>query len=538
MSHTHVSWICIAVFAAAGWAGHAGASELDLLPLGDPARANDLSGAMPGEIVATSSGEVVSVETMAAGLASARVILLGEEHTHLAQKYRIAEILEAIADVQPNLVLGMEFFLNGDAEILARWGRGELAGETFLREVGWYDRGTYRWGYYEPFMRVAFERSIPVVGLNVPREIPRAVNRRGLDGLTDEQRTIVGEVVVDDSPQHRYLVSRYFGDTIVQMPSSWFDNMYAAQCLWDTVMARSILRALPKDGAVVVVVGSGHVAYDLGIGRRISDERRRLGLSEIEVATYCPVQAPIPDPEGEGLGGHPMGGGGEQPGGAPAVFSRSLADYVGVFENTGGVDAWPTMGMKLKAGDGGEPVVSIAWPDSRASEAGFETGDVILDLNGEDVEDLTSFRMMLSRLEWGDRVDARVRRGNEFLEIVSLLAPDPVVEEREIPPGWDVEPLADFSPDAESKVPASAPKVDVTTERVRRDGNPGWVVVRREDIAVELHELDDNDYVRRSLYLEPQQDGAVDIRYERAPDGTITHTQRLDRAGEPVPVNE
>ena len=139
---------------------------------------------------------------------------------------------------------------------------------ALLEETGWYDRGGYRWEYYRPVMEVAREHGISVVGVNVPREIPRAVNRGGLQALSDEQREQVGSVSTDGSAQHRYLISRYFGDTVALLPPGWFDNMYAAQCLWDVVMARSILGEVAEDTTVVLVVGSGHVAYDLGISRR------------------------------------------------------------------------------------------------------------------------------------------------------------------------------------------------------------------------------------------------------------------------------
>lgn len=505
-------------------------AEIDQLPLGDAERAFQVAAGQSGEVIDTATGEVVSVQTMAGELAKAQVILLGEEHTHLAQKHRLAEILDEIAEVQPNLVLGMEFFLEEDAEILERWSSGAIDGEDFLRQVGWYDRGTYRWGYYESIMEVARRRSIPVAGLNVPREIPRAVNRRGLNGLTPEQKAIVGEIVVDDSPQHRYLIGRYFGDTIVQMPGSWYDNMYAAQCLWDTVMARSILKILPADGAVVVIVGSGHVAYDLGIGRRIHQERSRSGLKDVKVVTYCPIQAPIPDPDGEDVG-HPMGGGGEQAEGAPAVFSRSLASYVGVFDALGGVEAWPTLGLKLKKGEDGGAVVSIAWPDSRAAEAGFETGDVIVDLNGETPADLQDFRVMLSRLQWGDRVDVKVRRDQEHHHLAMLLAPDPVEVEREVAPGWEVENVTTFDPRSGGPVQAFGGDDEESVVLLKRDGVPAWVVVHKDEIPVELHELTGEGFVELSLFLKPLDDGVVEIRYVRDSTGAVTDVSSLDRTG-------
>lgn len=508
--------------------------ELDLLPLGDPGRAFVLGSGHVGEIVDSSTGEVVTLEVMAQGLASARVVLIGEEHTHLGQKRLHAELLDALAEIQPDLVLGMEFFRRSDDEALASWGKGEINDQDLLRETGWYDRGTYRWGYYSEIMNVAKKRSIPVAGLNIPRDIPRTVNRKGLSALDDEQKSQVGDVVVDNSPQHQFLIGRYFGDTVAMMPQRWFDNMYAAQCLWDTVMARSILEVLPENGTVVVVVGAGHVAFDLGIERRINEELAARGEPGIEVATFCPIQAPIPDADEGDSSGHPMGGDREGDDSPQAVFVRSLADYVGVFEATGGVDAWPTLGVKLKEGDAGEPTVSIAWPDGRAEAAGFETGDILADLNGVKLKNLSDLRMMLAGLEWGDRADLRVSRGEETLDLAMLLVPDPVSEEREVAPGWTVDPVDGLTPEsAEIITSVEVGPTEVTVVQTNGE-NRSWVVVWRDSVAQELHQLDCDGRVSRSRYLLPLVDGATEVVFHRGGQGVVTSTERFSRGGQTI----
>lgn len=508
--------------------------ELDVLPLGDPDLAFVLGSGHQGEIIESATGEVVTLEAMAQKLGSARVVLIGEEHTHLGQKTFHAEVLDALAEVQPNLVLGMEFFRRSDNEALKRWGKGEIDDDSLLRETGWYDRGTYRWGYYQEIMDVARRRSIPVAGLNIPRDIPRTVNRRGLDALDADQKALVGDVVVDDSPQHRYLIGRYFGDTVAMMPPQWFGNMYAAQCLWDTVMARSILEVLPEGGTVVVVVGSGHVAFDLGIVRRISEELAVRGEADIKVATFCPIQAPIPPADSEEPSGHPMGGDREGDTKPLAVFTRSMADFVGVFQATGGVDAWPTLGLKLKEGEAGEPTVSIAWPDGRGAAAGFETGDVIVDFNGVEPKTLSDLRMMLAGLEWGARADLRVQRGEEAIDLAMLLVPDPVQVDRLVAPGWKVEPVDPQSLGTTETVTVAEVGPEELTVLQSKDETLRWVVRWRDGVAQELHMLDDNGRIARSLWLSPLDDGAVEIVFHRGEEGDLISSERLDRGGRPV----
>ena len=121
------------------------AAELDLLPLGPPELSTRLGAAPAGSLYDTASGETVDLATVAARMAEADVVLLGEEHTSMDQKILHAELLEAMAATGRSLVLAMEFFQRDDAETLERWGRGELDDRALLDATGWYDRGSYRW---------------------------------------------------------------------------------------------------------------------------------------------------------------------------------------------------------------------------------------------------------------------------------------------------------------------------------------------------------------------------------------------------------
>jgi len=507
------------------------AEELDLLPLGDDARAHELASASAGAAFDTRTGDVLDEQALFDRLARGRVVLMGEEHTSMEQKLLHERVLRGLVARVPNMVLGMEFFLRSDRDALARWSAGELDDDGLLREVGWYDRGSYHWEYYAPVMHAARELGVPVVGLNVDRDIVRAVNRGGLDGLSEAQHEEVGPVDVGGSPEHRYLIGRYFGETVGLLPPEWFENMYAAQCVWDVVMARSILADLPPDGAMMVIVGAGHVAYDLGISRRIADERRAANLDPVEVVTFAPVTAPPPDPEGDPMG-HPMSAsGGGAPEDKPAQFVRSLADVVGVFENTGGIEAYPTVGLRLGTAEDGVPAIQMIWPETRAAAVDFAYGDRVLDVNGVTPDDLSHLRRLVADLQWGDRAGFLLGRDDEVLEVAVLLVPDTVDVEREVAPGYAVETAATFDPDGASPVAAAAAVDEPTAVLVSRDGLPVRVEVRRGEVVDEVHELDDAGRVRRSLYRVAQPDGTVEIRRERGADGVVTGVTRLDRTG-------
>ena len=344
-------------------------------------------------------------------------------------------------------------------------------------------------------------------------------------------------VSTDGSPQHRYLISRYFGDTVAMLPPGWFENMYAAQCLWDVVMARSILAEVAPDTTVVLVVGSGHIAYDLGIPRRLDEERDAAGLPRLRIATFCPATAPAPDPEGE-PSGHPMGGGGHGAGesvGAPAQFVLSLADYVGAFADHGGIEAFPSVGLKLKEDDDGQSVVSMVWPDTLAEEVGFESGDRILDVNGVVPENLGELRFLIAEIEWGERLGLLIQRGEETMEVAALLVPNVDLSDESVAPGFELEAMVPLDP--ASSISASQqvfPDGLAHWSLVTENGDPVRVELRRDGVLDEVHELDRDGRVRRSLYRNALDDGTVERRYERNEDGAVTETISLDRTGSEI----
>jgi uncharacterized iron-regulated protein len=529
MKRLHLHLLLIAASIAIMVTGLAHTEELDLLPLGDSERAFLLGSAAPGGFYDTHAGQELSFDEMIDKFAKARVVLLGEEHTSMAQKLMHARILEALAERGVKLMLGMEFFVRDDNPSLASWTTGELDQEQLLDATGWYERGSYHFELYRPVMAVARKHEIPVVGLNVPREIARAINRGGIDGLSDEQRAEIGELNTGGSAQHRYLISRYFGETVAMLPPAWFNNMYTAQSMWDVVMARSILGALQDDVTMVVIVGSGHVAYDLGIPRRIDEELASQGKEQLPVEVLCPVTAPAPDPEGEPAG-HPMGGmGGSGP--APAQFVRSLADVVAVF--TSAVEPFPRLGLSLKENDEGI-VISMVLPDTKAKHAGFSSGDQVVDINGIIPSSLSHLRRLLAVQEWGQRLDLRIDRGEESFDIALLLYPQVESAETSVAAGWQLEPVAELDPTGSEPVVSVDAEQIVRRVLVSQDGTPQRVEVWRGKLLDEVHELDDNHRVARSLYRQPLLDGAVEIHYQRAADGSVTDTSRYNRIGDQI----
>jgi uncharacterized iron-regulated protein len=119
-------------------------------------------------------------------------------------------------------------------------------------------------------------------GLNIPRQVVSAVNRKGLANLSPEEKAYLPARIDTTDEQHRKLFRAYFGgdDTLHGggMPAEQWQRLFEAQCTWDAAMGWNAVKALEtygdKDAIMVVLIGTGHAAYGLG-----AERQARLGFA-------------------------------------------------------------------------------------------------------------------------------------------------------------------------------------------------------------------------------------------------------------------
>ena len=124
------------------------------------------------------------------------------------------------------------------------------------------------WDKYSAIFNYARENKLPLVGLNLSRQIIGKVARDGFDSLSGEQLKQLPAVrcVVDQA--YKEFIRRALGKHDLQ--GSGFDNFCEAQLVWDKVMARNLLEYLDvnQDKTVIVLAGSGH-AWKYGIPEQL-----------------------------------------------------------------------------------------------------------------------------------------------------------------------------------------------------------------------------------------------------------------------------
>ncbi|UYV35627.1 ChaN family lipoprotein [Rhodobacteraceae bacterium D3-12] len=118
----------------------------------------------------------VTYKDVLAEMAQAPVVLLGEQHDKAGIHRWQLHVAAGLLAHRP-LVMGFEMFPARLNPVLAEWVAGGLSEDAFLAKAEWDDV----WGFppelYLPIFRFCRETGTPMRGLNVRRELVRAVGK-------------------------------------------------------------------------------------------------------------------------------------------------------------------------------------------------------------------------------------------------------------------------------------------------------------------------------------------------------------------------
>ena len=164
--------------------------------------------------------------------------------------------------------------------------------------------------------------------------------------------------------------------------------------------------AAAADGAddrkpiLVVLTGSGHVAYGLGIERQVAQ------WFDGEVASLIPVS--VQDEDGELVD----------------RVQGSYADFVWGLPRQE-APLYPSLGISSRKGDDGRRTIIHLAEESTAQRAGLAVGDFLLAVDGVDLVAKGVFSRLMAEKRWGDAVSVTVERAGETLEIEVLMRRQP-----------------------------------------------------------------------------------------------------------------
>ncbi len=370
------------------------------LPIGDPGRSGREVALTLDGITDAARGDVITPPELAARLDGVKLVFVGESHTDMEFHRVQLRVVQELHKRGRQVLVGLEMYPATAAEQqwLDRWSADEtLTEEAFLAESHWYKSWGYHWNYYRDIFVFARENRIRMFGVNVPRDVVQTARTKGLDALTPEQRALLPARVDTESAEHQRLFRAFFGEADSlhgSMPDAMFQGMYRAQCTWDAAMGWQALQALKKHGSetaiMVVLVGSGHVAYGLG-----AERQARLWFDG-KTASVIPI--PIREEEQDPL---------------VSKVQASYASFVwGLPPTTDPL--YPSVGISTPEQKTGERYkVIMVGKESPAAAAGFEVGDELVSIDGVAYTDKETVNRLMAGKRWGDAVDYKVMRNGQ-----------------------------------------------------------------------------------------------------------------------------
>lgn len=198
----------------------------------------------------------------------ANLVLVGEQHDNRDHHAAQLRIIQTLHNAGKPIAVALEMIEHRLQPILDGWGSGQMEEKTFVPyfQASWGNN----WPLYRDIFVYCRDHGIPMVGLNVPREITSQVARKGFASLTPEQVGLLPMVTCRVDREYMELMRQAHGHG---SSDEQFIRFCEAQLVWDTAMAVYSMEYIGKnpERTVVLLAGSVH-AWKKGIPARIREQ--------------------------------------------------------------------------------------------------------------------------------------------------------------------------------------------------------------------------------------------------------------------------
>ncbi|CAG0964640.1 ChaN family lipoprotein [Geobacter sp.] len=226
-------------------------------------------------IVRLKDRKEIPFNEMVTDLKGAKVIYVGETHDNPDHHDLQLRIIRELHRAGVPLAIGMEMFTAESQKELDRWVAGKTDKGAFQRI--YLKNWNLPWAIYGDILLFARDQRIPLIGLNVPREVTRKVARQGFESLSpQERRQLPPDITCDVDGAYMAMIRRSYSDH--DTSAKTFKNFCEAQMLWNKSMAYNMLEYIKKSPrrTVVVIAGSGHAIRG---GMPVQVDREKPGLA-------------------------------------------------------------------------------------------------------------------------------------------------------------------------------------------------------------------------------------------------------------------
>jgi len=221
----------------------------------------------------------ISLEQAAGTLPSPGIVYVGEFHDNAAHHAAQLAVIQSLDKRNRPLAVGLEMLQHIEQSILDAWVAKALSEAEMRRAFA--RNWSQDWYLYRDIFLYCRDRSIPMIGLNVPRSITRKVAENGFESLTPEEIGKLPPIVCRVDREYEEFLRRVMGR---HGSESGFRRFCEAQLVWDTAMAIYALAYLKDhpERTVVVLCGMTHA------WKKAAPEQAARENAEVEQAVIQP----------------------------------------------------------------------------------------------------------------------------------------------------------------------------------------------------------------------------------------------------------
>lgn len=329
------------------------------------------------EALGVASQNLVSIEDLTLQVADKRIIFVGEYHDRYAHHLTQLKVIETLHKQGKKLAVGMEMFQRPYQQAIDDYMAGKIDEREFLIKSEYLTRWGLNYLLYKPIIDFCKDNQIPLVALNLRKEINRKVGRLGIDSLTAEEKAIIPAELDFTNEAYEQRLQKVYAMHAGGVLKG-FKEFYQSQVLWDETMSETTHNYLVQnpDRQMVVIVGGGHVIYGHGIPSRTL---RRGNYDQTTI--LCKIEPPESTTEADYF-----------------VFPQELPEPYGF-----------KLGVFLEEEDG-EVEVDKVVPGSISERFGIESDDVIKSIDGLAITSVDDLKLAIFDKKPGDTLQIVVLR--------------------------------------------------------------------------------------------------------------------------------
>jgi len=231
-----------------------------------------LSPSVPEQVLRIDDRSVINFRQMVKEVGNSRLIFIAENHDDARHHAAQLELIRQLRQDGHQLAIGLEMFTSGSQKELDRWVAGKLSVARF-REI-YRNEWNMSWELYRDIFIYARDNRIPLIGLNLPKEISSKVARQGFAALSpEERRKLPPGITCSVSAAYMALLRQAYHDH--GLSEKAFAHFCEAQVLWNRHMAMRMqeFQSRAPGKTLVALVGIGHALKSGAPGETTDDAR-------------------------------------------------------------------------------------------------------------------------------------------------------------------------------------------------------------------------------------------------------------------------